>query len=236
MKGKFMATILVDYENVGNSNGLRGVDMLGSGDTLIIFYSQCCRKIRYSYMQEIKNSHCRFRIIKLKEAGKNALDFYIASECGIVSERGEEQIAIISNDKGFQAVIDFFTMDSKAKKPQLVRAGNIETALTFFSVPEGVMRRKFLQKRMEQLDLVTECEKLEKQQKIDSSIKAIFKGTLYEDKISDISKLVNANENLSKRELYIGALHGFGRKDGTGIYRLLRDGVINALNNSDVSD
>lgn len=32
-----MAAILVDYENVGNVNGLRGVDVLNKGDTLIIF-------------------------------------------------------------------------------------------------------------------------------------------------------------------------------------------------------
>ena len=62
-----MAAILVDYENVGNANGLRGVDVLQEIDTLIIFYSGCCGKIRYDYMQEIKCSGCRFRVVKLKE-------------------------------------------------------------------------------------------------------------------------------------------------------------------------
>ena len=52
------------------------------------FYSGCCGKIRYDYMQEIKCSGCRFKVVKLKEAGKNALDFYIVSECGVLSERG----------------------------------------------------------------------------------------------------------------------------------------------------
>ena len=32
-----MATILVDYENVANTNGLRGSDALRDTDTLIIF-------------------------------------------------------------------------------------------------------------------------------------------------------------------------------------------------------
>ena len=32
-----MAAILVDYENVGNSNGLRGVDVLQETDTLFFF-------------------------------------------------------------------------------------------------------------------------------------------------------------------------------------------------------
>ena len=49
-----MAAILVDYENVGNVNGLRGVDVLNKGDTLIIFFSGNCGKIRTDYMQQIK--------------------------------------------------------------------------------------------------------------------------------------------------------------------------------------
>lgn len=68
-----MPTILVDYENVNGSNGLKGADILNSEDTLIIFYSGCCEKIRYDYMQEIKESGCEFRVIKLKGKGKKAL-------------------------------------------------------------------------------------------------------------------------------------------------------------------
>ena len=52
--GDFMPTILVDYENVNGSNGLKGADALQSEDTLIIFYSRCCAKIRYDFMQEIR--------------------------------------------------------------------------------------------------------------------------------------------------------------------------------------
>lgn len=84
---ELMPTILVDYENVNGSNGLKGADVLRSDDILIIFYSGSCGKIRYDYMQEIKESGCEFRIVKLKGKGKNALDFYIAAECGIISER-----------------------------------------------------------------------------------------------------------------------------------------------------
>jgi phosphatidate phosphatase PAH1 len=65
------------------------VDVLNKGDTLIIFFSGNCGKIRTDYMQQIKESQCQFRAVKLKTAGKNGLDFYIATECGIISERGE---------------------------------------------------------------------------------------------------------------------------------------------------
>lgn len=51
-----MATILVDYENVSASDGLKGVEYLNETDTLIIFYSQCCEKIRAEYIGMIEQS------------------------------------------------------------------------------------------------------------------------------------------------------------------------------------
>ena len=75
---KQIATILVDFENVSRSDGLKGVEYLNEKDTLIIFYSQCCEKIRAEYIEMIEKSRCGFKIYKLSRTGKNALDFYIA--------------------------------------------------------------------------------------------------------------------------------------------------------------
>lgn len=66
-----MATILVDYENVHGSNGLKGTEYLNEKDTLVIFYSQSCGKIRYDFMEGIEASGCEFRICKLLKVGKN---------------------------------------------------------------------------------------------------------------------------------------------------------------------
>lgn len=217
-----MSTILVDYENVNGSNGLKGADVLCSRDCLIIFYSSCCEKIRYDYMQEIKESGCEFRVIKLKGAGKNALDFYIATECGIVSERGEEQIAIISNDKGFQAVIDFFSVAPDTKRLQIVKAGNIENALLLFQTPEGADRRKILQNRKRMLDLTIESARIEERNKVKEELKSILVGTNYEERAAEIIDFVGTKRNQGKKALYTGALHEFGREDGREIYQLLK--------------
>ena len=217
-----MPTILVDYENVNGSNGLKGADVLCSEDTLIIFYSGCCGKIRSDYMREIAESDCTFRIVKLKGAGKNALDFYIAAECGIVSERGEKQIAIISNDHGFQAVIDFFSMDPNAKKVQIVKAGNIENAITQFHAPEDAERRKLLQSRIALLDLAVESARLEEQNKAKKELRELLNGTAYEEKMAEIIDFIGAKSRQGKKALYTGALHKFGREDGRAIYQLLK--------------
>ena len=100
-----MAVILVDYENVRN---LKGVDLLNSEDTFVIFYSNNCKRIKKEYLEPILKSQCNFRTVKLKKTGRNALDFYIAAECGLLAERGVKEIGILSQDKGYNATIDFF--------------------------------------------------------------------------------------------------------------------------------
>lgn len=217
-----MAVILVDYENVSGANGLRGTDALCEKDRLIIFYSGCCGKIRYDSMQEIKNSGCEFRVVKLKEAGKNALDFYIAAECGIMSERGEKQIAIISNDKGFQAVIDFFQVAQYTEKVQIVKAGNIEEALALLSAPEDANRRRIIQQKRAMLDLASECARLEEKNRIRNEIQDIVRGTEFEEKTAEIIDFVNVRKAGRRKDLYTGALHCFGRRDGIAIYQLIK--------------
>ena len=217
-----MPTILVDYENVSGSNGLKGTDILNADDTLIIFYSGCCAKIRYDYMQEIRESGCEFRIVKLKEMGKNALDFYIAAECGVISERGETQIGIISNDKGFQAVIDFFSMDERTKAVKVVMAGNIENALGLFTDPEDKKRRELLQQRKKLLDLAVECARMEERKQVQKEWGEFLYGTEYEEKTGEIIDFVTIRKNVGRKKLYTESLHQFGRKDGTAIYQLIK--------------
>ena len=218
-----MATILVDYENVYGCHGLKGADALNEKDILIIFYSNSCEKVRYDAIQEIRESGCRFRVIKLKEAGKNALDFYIAAECGRISEQGEKEIAIISNDKGFQAVIDFFDMDQETADIQIVKAGNIENALAAFQQPGDSNRRSMLQKRKKLLDLATECTKIEKQNKMKRDLRTILEGTEYQEKSAEIIDFVSKCQKSGKKAVYTGSLHAFGRKQGIEIYKLIRN-------------
>ncbi len=48
-----MAVFLIDYENVYGNNGLKGIQYLQKHDTMIMFYSESCQKIRAEYMNQI---------------------------------------------------------------------------------------------------------------------------------------------------------------------------------------
>ena len=72
---------MVDFENTGSA-GLRGASFLLPEDTVTIFYSESSDKAESGFMSDIFASGCVCRGYKLFRAGKNSLDFYIASELG----------------------------------------------------------------------------------------------------------------------------------------------------------
>lgn len=222
-KGKsILAAILVDYENVFASDGLKGVEYLNENDTLIIFYSQCCEKIRAEYIDMIEKSQCEFKTYKLVHTGKNALDFYIAAECGILSSCGEKQISIISKDKGFSAVSDFFRIKSGMMDVTVHTAPNIESALLSSNALQDAERKKELKEKTKSLSIDAEQARIKEHRAFAEKIKKVFEGTEYEKNTADILRFVEGYDVRSPKLLYTGSLRAFGREEGREIYRMLK--------------
>lgn len=217
-----MATILVDYENVSTTDGLKGVEYLNENDTLIIFYSQCCEKIRAEYIEMIEKSQCEFKTYKLARTGKNALDFYIAVECGVLGSRGEKQISIISKDKGFGAVSDFFRIQSELNGVAVRVASNIENALISLNAPEDEERRKLIKEKTRTLSIDAEQARIKEYRAFVEKITKAFEGTEYEEKTERIVRFIEERGEKTPRLLYTGSMHEFGREDGRAIYQVLK--------------
>lgn len=217
-----LATILVDYENVSMTDGLKGVEYLGENDTLIIFYSQCCEKIRAEYIDMIEKSRCEFKTYKLIHTGKNALDFYIAVECGSLSMTGEKQIVIISKDKGFGAIADFFNIKEELENVTIHVASNIENALMKLKGQEDNARKRIIKEKTRPLNIDAEQARIKEQRVVAERISRAFAGTEYEEKMDEIMNFVEKQEMNVPKLLYTGSLHEFGRKDGRAIYQRLR--------------
>ena len=218
-----MATILVDYENVCSTNGLKGIEYLNEKDTLTIFYSKSNEKIRSEYIDAIEKSGSEFKIRKLLNPGKNALDFYIASECGFISQNGENQIAIISNDKGFHAVSDYFNINAEIEGTSVVIASNIENALMLLNAPDDNIRRQMLHKRSKPLDIATEHARIQAHIAMRRKIISAFEDTEFKNLSSTILSYIEENQYTSPKLLYTSSLHNFGRTNGTTIYKILKD-------------
>lgn len=217
-----MATILIDYENVSTTGGLKGVEYLNENDTLIIFYSQCCEKIRAEYIEMIEKSQCEFQTYKLVRTGKNALDFYIAVECGLLCASGQKQICIISKDKGFGAVSDFFHIKEEIGETTVRVAANIESALVASNAPEDELRKKLIKEKSKMLNIDAEQARIKEHMVFIEKISRTFEGTKYEQKTDRILRFIESQDIKSPRLLYTGSMHEFGREDGREIYQMLK--------------
>lgn len=58
---------MVDYENISGSNGLMGINYLLPSDSLHLFYSEFCKKIRREHIEAIEKSST----VDILEAYKN---------------------------------------------------------------------------------------------------------------------------------------------------------------------
>lgn len=220
-----MATILVDYENVQGTKGLKGVEFLNENDHLIIFYSISCMKIPAEYMNQIKECGCNFSIYKLKRPNKNALDFYIATEAGRLSALGDTQIALITRDKGFESISDFFTVNDALRNTKLVVCEDIEHGLEKLTDPDDLERRQRIRQLMQTVDLEVEYGRIQETNAVKEKISQLLQDTEFKPMTDNIIKFFSDNKLETSKKLYTGTLHEFGLKNGVAIYRLLKDVV-----------
>lgn len=208
---------LIDYENV-NYAGLEGTEFLEKEDTVSFFYSDACTKIVAYRMKHIEESGCNLEICKLKSAGKNALDFYIASKIGeILAVDHDAKIAIISADKDYKALIDYWKPRLKVQN-QFVLCKSLAKAIN--SICGEGKRKNLVKERMCVLDLVAECAKYEERKSIANRITKLFLGTDYENSISQIVDMVIMSDK--PKELYLNSLKTFGRTAGMDVFRMIR--------------
>lgn len=107
---------LVDYENV-KCDGMIGAEHLTRDDSILIFYSDNTPNITLDRISDILRSGCLFETCKLQTPGKNALDFYIATKTGEIFGSGSDSVvAVVSGDKGFRFIADFWNTGSQSKK------------------------------------------------------------------------------------------------------------------------
>ncbi len=137
-----MSVYLIDYENV-NYNGLDGIETLGPDDEVALFYSSKASSIPLELTIRISQSKASFCYLKVKKTGKNYLDFQLSALSGyIVATTRQTEFVVISNDTGFDSVLDFwnnqdfvdrklrFRRQSKIKQPDNNSTENVKPEKT----------------------------------------------------------------------------------------------------------
>ncbi len=208
---------LIDYENVGKG-GLEGVEFLKKEDSLAIFCSAVKLDMERKYMDCILESECYFEAVRLQVARKNALDFYVASKVGeLIGLGNTSRIIIVSNDKGYNSVIEYWRLRGVDKDRILLEP----------SVQDGIVaaerkseRRNTILSENALVSIEKEYGEYQERERIKSRLEDLFKNTEYEKDLKEIYQLVITRE--TPKELYLGSVKEFGRENGREIYRRLK--------------
>ena len=106
--------IFVDYENCPNF----GLEFLTDTNAELILMIGCKQlPPKASRLKDFRNKVQTITLKKLRERGKNALDFCLSLEIGKLIEKSPEaNICILSNDHGFDPILQYARRTATAEK------------------------------------------------------------------------------------------------------------------------
>ncbi len=115
---------LIDSENVGDS----WIELMGNEDLssskFLVFYTGNSPRIQYEHAIQLMKLESKPEFIPCFE-GSNALDFQLVSYLGYqLREEPEQEMIIVSNDTGFDAVVRFWSERSMDVKRLAVKDFN----------------------------------------------------------------------------------------------------------------
>lgn len=213
--------LLIDFENV-NYSGLEGLDLLTENDSITIFYSNKCPNIIRKHMNEIITSGCKFEICKLKNMRQNGLDFYIATCVGeVFANNRSECVGIVSADKGFDSVLDYWHMRLNNPK-QLVKCSSV--AKCMYTCVEDSPRRSAALTEYQKVSLKDEYDHYMARIELVDKITKLFENSEQKFLLKEIVGLVL--DYKTPKERYVEALKKFGRQDGLCVYRVLKGNAV----------
>lgn len=99
----------IDSENVGDA-WIDLFDYLQDGDQLLVFYTDKSPHMSYKNLIRLKQSAVEPTFIYCVNGSDNALDFQLTTYLGSLTVTNpEDQLVIITRDKGFDVVVKFWT-------------------------------------------------------------------------------------------------------------------------------
>ncbi|MDR0983973.1 MAG: hypothetical protein LBL93_03060 [Ruminococcus sp.] len=129
-------TYLIDYENVHN-NGIEKINTFKENDKVVIFYHIDNSKFAISLNKfaDMIKKKIEFQLEKFNQENvtdkdkPNYLDFQLATYLGyLISQNEKEEYTIVSNDKDYKAVIDFWKAKRISVKLLKINTVNTKTA------------------------------------------------------------------------------------------------------------
>jgi len=145
--------LLVDYENV-NVSGLSGIEQLNAEDKVEIYYSDKNNKMDMSVVETVHDSACKVAFVKVDKTAPNYLDFQIVCRASQILNADLDQLAIISKDKGYISVQDFYAKMGR----EVILAEDILSAAKYRKSVAKEMISAAVEEAVEKYEEKTECD------------------------------------------------------------------------------
>lgn len=162
-----MAIYLIDFENV-HSDGLKGIEQLAENDVCYVFYSEHAGVLTFNIHKKIIESRAKIYYVEAQVGMKNALDFQLVSYLGyMIREDQEAYYCVISNDRAFALVADFW----KKKGVEVACAVSLAAAVRLKENEKIASRLASLLSDKKEREFVAKCiEELSTKQGINNRI------------------------------------------------------------------
>ena len=162
-----MAIYLIDFENV-HSDGLKGIEQLADNDVCYVFYSEHAGVLTFNIHKKIIDSKAKIYYVEAQVGMKNALDFQLVSYLGyMIREDQEAYYCVISNDRAFALVADFW----KKKGVEVACAVSLAAAVRLKENEKIASRLASLLSDKKEREFVAKCiEELSTKQGINNRI------------------------------------------------------------------
>ena len=162
-----MAIYLIDFENV-HSDGLKGIEQLAENDICYVFYSEHAGVLTFNIHKKIIDSKAKIYYVEAQVGMKNALDFQLVSYLGyMIRENQEASYCVISNDRAFALVADFW----KKKGVEVACAVSLAAAVRLKENEKIASRLASLLSDKKEREFVAKCiEELSTKQGINNRI------------------------------------------------------------------
>lgn len=148
---------LIDYENVSHL-GLIGVDKLHKEDSVYIFHNSALKTIPFMTCKALSTSLAEITYIETSKVAKNYLDFQLSTHLGYLFGQGKkENIYIISNDTGYDSVIDYWKARNLCVKRKSVVSEKAKNKLLQSNIPENIAKKKKKKKKTKIKPLSEAC-------------------------------------------------------------------------------
>lgn len=221
----------IDSENV-NDNWIDTIPEIKKTDEIKVFYTEKSTNVSYEKFSKIADGGASLNWIKCF-TGQNALDFQLVTDLGYCVAKGaKDSFVIISNDKGYDAVVNYWVVkginisrvgvEMESPKKQKRKVASKAKAIKKVTVKKEIKKPEIKKQDVKKQDVKKKESKKQDNKEVTNSLKSLWK----RKPSSEMGYVEAVGRCISVKDLgnyHMVLTNLFGQEVGTKYYHMIRD-------------